>query len=310
MHCQRRSKRARGLLSRVLLAALVGIAVAPAAIAQPLQLPPIVAAPTQEHHVGKVILVELITPNLAAAERFYGGLFGWTFRDVAAGRTKYAEALLDGRTVAGMFQRAISRGEQRQPEWRSFFAVQDVDATAQLAVQHGARLLFGPRSFPNRGREAVLADPQGAVFAILASSSGDPPDFLADPGEWIWSSLITSDPNEAAAFYQTLFDYDVFELPSRSGALHLLLASHNYARASVNGLPPNATRAHASWLNYVRVDDAAETTAKAVALGGRVLVAPHEDRQGGKVAVIADPDGAAFGVLEWPARETNTVSPR
>jgi uncharacterized protein len=310
MHCQRRSSRAGRLLSQVLLAVLVGIAVAPAAVAQPLQLPPIMAAPTQEHHVGKVILVELITPDLAAAERFYGGLFGWTFRDVAAGRTRYAEALLDGRTVAGMFQRTIPRGEQRQPEWRSFFAVQDVDATAQLAVQHGARLLFGPRSFPNRGREAVLADPQGAVFAILASSSGDPPDFLADPGEWIWSSLITSDPNEAAAFYQTLFDYDVFELPSRSGALHLLLASHNYARASVNALPPNATHAHASWLNYVRVDDAAETTAKAVALGGRVLVAPHEDRQGGKVAVIADPDGAAFGILEWPARETNTVSPR
>jgi uncharacterized protein len=289
---------------------LAGIAVAPAAVAQPLQLPPVVAVPSQEHLVGKVILLELITPDLAAAERFYGGLFGWTFRDVAAGSTKYAEALLDGRTVAGMFQRTIPRGEQRQPEWLSFFAVQDVDATEQLAVQHGARLLFGPRSFPNRGREAVLADPQGAVFAILESSSGDPPDFLADPGEWIWSSLITSDPNEAAAFYQTLFDYDVFELPSRSGSLHLLLASHNYARASVNALPPNGAHAQPSWLNYVRVDDAAEVTARAVALGGRVLVAPHEDRQGGKVALIADPAGAAFGLLEWPASGTTTVSPR
>ncbi len=310
MHCQRRSSRAGRILSWALFAALVGIAVARAAVAQPLQLPPIVAIPSQEHHVGKVILLELITPDLAAAERFYGGLFGWTFRDIEAGRTKYAEALLDGRAVAGMFQRTIPRGQQRQPQWLSFFAVQDVDATEKLAVQHGARLLFGPRSFPNRGREAVLADPQGAVFAILASSSGDPPDFLADPREWIWSSLITSDPNEAAAFYQTLFDYDVFELPSMSGAVHLLLASHNYARASVNALPPNATHANPSWLNYVRVDDAAEMTARAVALGGRVLVPPHEDRQGGKVALIADPDGAAFGLLEWPASETNTVSPR
>jgi hypothetical protein len=297
-------------LSRALLAALIGVAVACAAIAQPLQLPPVVAVPSQEHHVGKVILLELITPDLASAERFYGGLFGWTFRDIEAGRTKYAEALLDGRAVGGMFQRTIPRGQLRQPAWLSFFAVQDVDATEKLAVQHGARLLFGPRSFPNRGRQAVLADPQGAVFAILASSSGDPPDFLADPGEWIWSSLITSDPNEAAAFYQTLFDYDVFELPSRSGALHLLLASHNYARASVNALPPNGTHAHPTWLNYVRVDDATKITAKAVALGGRVLVAPHEDRQGGKVALIADPDGAVFGLLEWPASETNTVSPR
>jgi uncharacterized protein len=309
MHRQRRSRWAGRLLSRALLAALLGIAAAPA-IAQSLQLPPIVVPPSEEHHVGKVILYELITPDLAAAKRFYGGLFGWTFRDMEAGGTKYAEALLDGRAVGGMFQRAIPPGEQRQPEWLSFFAVEDVDATVKIAVQQGAKPLFGPRSFPERGREAVLADPQGAVFAILASSSGDPPDFLADPGEWIWSSLITTDPDKGAAFYQTLFGYDVFELPAKPGALHLLLASHNYARASANSLPPNSAQAHPYWLNYVRVDDAVKTTAKAVALGGRVLVEPHMDRQGGRLALIADPAGAAFGLLEWPESATKTVPPR
>ena len=307
MHRWRRSGRAGRILSCALFA---GIAAAPAALAQPLQLPPIVAPPSEDHHVGKVILLELITPDLASAQRFYGGLFGWTFREIEAGRTKYAEALLDGRAVAGLVQRAIPRGERRQPEWLSFFAVDDVDATEQLAVQHGAKLLFGPRSFPDRGREAVLADPQGAVFAILASSSGDPPDFLADPGDWIWSSLITSDPNQAAGFYQTLFRFDVFELSSEAAALHLLLASNNYARASINSLPPTGSQTHPSWINYVRVDDAEKTTARAVALGGRVLVEPHEDRQGGKLALIADPDGAPLGVLEWPMSKTKTVSPR
>ncbi len=307
MHRRRRSGRARRILSWALLA---GIAAAPAALAQPLQLPPVVAPPSGDHHVGKVILVELITPDLPAAERFYGGLFGWTFRDIPAGPTKYAEALLDGRAVAGMFQRAIPRGERRQPQWLSFFAVDNVDASEQLAVQHGARLLFGPKSFPDRGREAVLADPQGAVFAILASSSGDPPDFLAERGEWIWSSLITTDPNQAAGFYQTLFHFDVFELPSGPGGQHLLLASSNYARASINSMPPGTTQAHPAWLNYVRVDDAAKMTAKAVALGGRVLVAPHEDRQGGRLALIEDPAGAPFGLLEWAASGIKTVSPR
>lgn len=307
MHRRRRSGRAGRVLSFALLA---GVAAAPVAVAQALKLPPVVAAPTQEHHVGKVILLELITPDLAAAERFYGSLFGWTFRDVAAGRTKYAEALLDGRPVAGLVQRAIPRGERRQPEWLSFFAVEDVDSVQKLAVQNGAKLLFGPRSFPDRGREAVLADPQGAVFGILAATGGDPQDFLADPGEWIWSSLITADPNRAAAFYRTLFHYDIFQLPSRSAAVHLLLASNNYARASVNSLPPNAADAHPSWLNFVRVNDAVTTASKAAALGGRVLVPPHEDRQGGRVALIADPDGAPVGLLEWPTGRTKMVSPR
>lgn len=307
MHHGRPSRRAGRILSLALLASL---AAPPAVLAQPLRLPPVTAAPTQEHHVGKVVLLELITPDLAAAERFYGGLFGWTFRDIAAGRTKYAEGLLNGRPVAGLFQHPIPRGARRQPEWLSFFAVDDVDAVERLAVQHGARLLFGPRSFPDRGREAVLADPQGAIFAILAASGGDPRDFLPDPGEWIWSSLITSNPDQAAAFYQTLFHYDVFALPSTRGSVHLLLASANYARASVNAMPPNSTHAHPAWLSYVRVDDAVKMTAKAVALGGRVLVRPREDRQGGKLALIADPDGAAFGLLEWPASRSKTVSTR
>jgi hypothetical protein len=49
----------------------------------------------------------------------------------------------------------------------------------------------------------------------------------------------------------------------------------------------------------VRVTDAGAAAAKAVALGGRVLVKPHLDRHGGKAAVIADPTGAPVGLMEW-----------
>ena len=161
------------------------------------------------------------------------------------------------------------------------------------------------RSIPNRGREAVLADPQGAVFAVLASSSGDPPDVLAEPGDWIWSSLITRDPDTDAAFYQALFDYEVFELPAQTGARHLTLASDNYARAGVNSLPTSRPDMYPHWLNFVRVDDAVGMTAKAVALGGRVLVEPRVERE---VALVADPQRAAFGLLQWRDTEHKEVT--
>jgi hypothetical protein len=277
-------------------------------MAAPIQLPAIVKPASQEHHVGKLIFVELVTPDLAVAKQFYAGLFGWTFRDIQAGRTEYAEALLDDRPVAGLIHKNLPASEHRQPRWLSFFAVGDVDAAKKVALQNGAKVLFEPHSIPDRGREAVFADPQGAVFAVLASSSGDPPDVLAAPGEWIWSSLITRDTDTAAAFYQTIFDYEVFELPAGEGTRHLLLASDNYARASVNTLPANRPNAHPHWLNYVRVEDTVKMTAKVVALGGRVLVEPRIDRHGGKVAVVADPLGAPFGLLEWPDTESKEVS--
>jgi uncharacterized protein len=299
--------RARRFFRRAVLALLLGVASAAPVMAQSLVLPPIVEPPSQEHHVGKVIFLELVTPDLAASKQFYSGLFGWTFRDLAAGSIQYAEASLDGRPVAGLFHKALPPGEQRVPAWLSFFAVKDVDATAKLAQQNGAKLLFGPRSFPDRGRQAVFADPQGAVFAVLASSSGDPPDYLAAPGEWIWSSLITRNPDTDAAFYQTLFGYDVFELPASPGAQHLLFASQNYARASANSLPASKPDIYPYWLNYVRVEDADKMAAKVVALGGRVLVQPRLDRQGGKLAVVADPQGAAFGLLEWQVTDSKKV---
>lgn len=302
-----RPTRARHVLTQGLLAALLGVAGAVPAAASPLELPAIVEPASQEHHIGKVIFVELVTPDLAAAKQFYAGLFGWTFRDIQAGGTEYAEASLDGQPVAGLLHKEVPAGEHRQPAWLTFIAVRDVDAAKTIALQHGAKVLFEPHGIPHRGREAVFADPQGAVFAVLASSSGDPPDVLAESGQWIWSSLRTSDPDTAAAFYQTLFDYEVFELPSDDGTQHLLLASDNYARASVNALPANRPNAYPHWLNYVRVEDAVKMTTKVAALGGRVLVEPRVDRQGGKVAVVADPLGAPFGLLEWPDTESKQV---
>ena len=120
-------------------------------------------------------------------------------------------------------QKPLSPDARKRPAWLGFMSVRDVDATEGAALQDGAKILFGPRDFPGRGREAVFTDPQGAVFAVLASSSGDPPDVLAAPGDWIWSALITSNPDTDAAFYQKLFDYDVFDISGDAPEQHLML---------------------------------------------------------------------------------------
>jgi predicted enzyme related to lactoylglutathione lyase len=277
-------------------------------MAQPLQLSPLVTPSSQEHHIGKVVLVQLVTPDLTVAKRFYGGLLGWRFRDLKIGGEDYAEASLGGQLVAGLMHKAVAASERRQSSWLTFLAVRDVDATRKLAVASGAKVLLEPHTMPGRGREAVFSDPQGAVFAVLASSTGDPPDEMADPGEWIWSSLSTTDPDANAGFYQTLFDYEVFDLPADQGARHLMLASDNYARASANTLPAGRPNARPHWLNYIHVEDVAASSAKVVSLGGRVLVEPRLDRHGGKVAIVADPLGAPFGLLEWPDAQGKEVT--
>ena len=210
--------------------------------------------------------------------------------------------------VAGVAQRPAPAGNRAQPAWLAFFSTQDVDAAAKLATGQGARVLSPPHDIAGLGREAVMADPQGAVFGLLASSSGDPSDALKPDGVWIWRSLMTTDPTADATFYHTLFGFTTYAFPSPAGQQHLLLQSENYARASANTPPPANPALHPHWLNYVRVESAAQTVARAAQLGGRVLVQPHSDRHGGMVAVVADPQGAPVGLLEWGSSATKEIT--
>ena len=298
MQCTYRRRGLTGLLATTLI---LGSALARAA---DFQLPALNAPASAEHHPGKMVWADLVTPDLAAAEKFYGGLFGWTFQPVSAGDLNYAVVILNGQPIGGIVEKTIPAGQQRQPAWLTFLATSDVDAAKRIAVSHGAKVLADIKSYPMRGRQCVLADPEGAVFALLDSSSGDAPDYLPATGDWIWSSLHAKDAGTEAAFYQNLFDYDVFDQSSDDGLEHLILSTDNYARASANDLARGSARRHSHWLNFVRVDNAAEIAGKVTAMGGRILVPPRIDRHGGMLAVFADPAGAPFGVMEWSESDT------
>jgi predicted enzyme related to lactoylglutathione lyase len=299
----RRKGFARNLVRQGLCATLLYAAAVHAAPGADVVLPALTQPASGEHHVGKVIWADLVTPDLTAAKRFYGALFGWTFRDVP-GDPNYTLVLLNDEPLAGLFQKALPPGQAPQSAWLTFLAVRDVDAAQQSAVHHGGAVMVKPHNYPQRGRQAVLADPDGAVFAVLAAKGGDPPDYLATPGEWIWSSLLVKDPKQETTFYKTLFGYDVYDLANDGDPQHYVLSADGYARAGLNALPADTMRRRPHWLNFVRVTDAADAAKKAVALGGRVLVEPRIDRHGGHLAVLADPSGAPFGVMEWSDSDT------
>lgn len=288
---------ARPLLLWCLIGSALSAPAFAAAPGAPFELPPLMQ-PAAPPHPGKVVWAELTTTHLAADQAFYGGLFGWTFQDFHTGNSDYAVALLQGAPIAGLIQRSGTSGQQQRAAWLTFISVRSVHATSRKIIAHGGRMLTPPRSYRQRGSQAVYADPQGAVFALLHSSSGDPPDVLPAPGEWLWSALLTRNAGPEAAFYQNVFGYEVFELPE-DGPPHLLLSTDNYARAIINETPPQAAAQPSHWIDFLRVGSVADTVAKARTLGGRVLVEPRHDRQGGLMAVLAGPDGAPVGVMEW-----------
>lgn len=118
-----------------------------------------------EGEIGSLCWTELATTDVAAASWFYGGLFGWRFKRGAAGED-YTEVAVGGTYVGGIC--ALDPGPGARPAWCPYFRVADCDVSVAAARASGGRLLAGPSDVPHLGRDALLADPQGAAFAIIS----------------------------------------------------------------------------------------------------------------------------------------------
>ena len=119
-----------------------------------------------EGEIGALCWTELATTDVAGAMRFYGDLFGWTFKKSAAA-DDYTEIAVGGNFVGGILAFEASSGPM-PPAWGPFFRVADCDVTVAEAKARRARPLAGPSDVPNFGRYAYLCDPQGALFAVIS----------------------------------------------------------------------------------------------------------------------------------------------
>ena len=290
-----RNRRLRRVIVPPLAVAVLLWCALPGCATKTAQLPPLTTTPHNAWLPGKFVWADLVTDDVATARKFYGPLFGWTFRDYG----KYVIAANDERPLAGLLQRPRPKDREAKPRWIGYISVPDVERAEGTVTNAGGRILVPLQNVPGRGRQAVLADPEGAVFGVIKSSSGDPEDFLADPGDWIWIQLLSRDARRAADFYQAVGGYEVVENTVTNHLSDYVLTSEGYARATVRAIPEESARVRPTWLPFVRVNNIYDSVARARELGGEVLVVPKPGLLGGKVAVIADPSGAAIGLLEW-----------
>jgi uncharacterized protein len=262
--------------------------------AQP-PLPPLSTVPGSPRLPGKFVWADLVTDDVPAAQRFYGQLFGWKYWDYGT----YLVALNEERPLCGMFQRPRPKDKPAGPRWFGYLSVASTDQATRAVTKGGGRVLAAAQKMPKRGEQVVFADPEGALFGVIKSSGGDPEDFLAEPGDWIWIQLLSRDARKAAEFYRGVGGYQVIENTATNRLSDYVLTSKGYARATVRTISPSQDQVLPTWLPFVRVKNVGESAALATQLGGKVLIAPKAENLDGKVAVIADPTGAAIGIMEW-----------
>jgi uncharacterized protein len=260
-----------------------------------------------EYPAGVPCWVDTLQPDPAAALDFYGPLFGWEFAgpgpmpgDLPG---EYFVARVDGRDVAGVGS-LPDLGAPPVAAWNTYVRVDGADDAVARATAAGARLLAGPLDALPAGRLAVLADPVGAVFGVWEAHAREGAQLVDEPRTWAMSSLHTTDPEVAKAFYGPLFGWrpeafgpmTLWRLPGYVGGQ----AQQPVPRDVVGVMapasdPPAAVPPH--WNVNFYVEDADATADRASGLGGQ-LVMPPFDTPGFRSAVVADPQGAVCSISQ------------
>ena len=250
--------------------------------------------------------IETLQDDAQASRGFYAGLFGWDLVDSGADPAdgySYAVARLRGLDVAGIGSPSAPDGAD--PAWITHVRVDSAETAAERVRAAGGSVLDAAVDADPAGRFSVLADPAGAVFCAWEPGIRDGAQLVNEPGAWAMSALQTADPDGAAAFYGAVFGWEA----EAYGPVRLLRRPGYVGGTPEQPVPRDVVAVLAPlaegggrprWDVDFWVGDADAAARRAVELGGRVVVAPH-DRPPFRSAVLADPGGAAFSVSRLAA---------
>jgi uncharacterized protein len=261
------------------------------------ELPPISKPASGIQLPGKFIWFDLATPAIQDQQVFYGSVFGWSFESPFRSEDQYTLVLNDGRAIAGMFNFEPPGGERDGAVWIGLMSVPDPDKAAQSVSANGGSQEIRPMQLAGRGRHALFRDPAGALFGVLRSDSGDPPDVEVAIGGILWIDLFARDIDQMVEFYRGLAPYEAKDREVAGTTPGKILSVDGVPRAGMVEVDEEANRT--AWVPYVRVEDIDATLDRVVAGGGFAIVPPDEQVLDGNLAIFVDPNGGVTGIVKW-----------
>lgn len=246
--------------------------------------------------IGKPAWVDLSSAEPGASRDFYAALFGWDVEvnpDPLYGG--YAIAKAAGSDTAGI-------GPKMDPNaptaWSVYIGTEDADGLAERVSAAGGTVVMAPFDVGDQGRMAVFVDPVGAfISAWQGTRMGGFQTSAANA--FGWAELNARGVDAALPFYESVFGW-----ADKSSAMgegqppyhEFQLDGSSIAGATeMNPMVPAEVPSY--WLVYFAVDDVDAAFRKSLELGSREQLAPM-DFPGGRFAIVADPQGASFGLLK------------
>ena len=283
-------------------------------------------------------------PDPDAALDFYRGLFGWEYEDAAPGQEQ-TYFIARGETASssifdttGSTQRGDVAGVRSIPDggppmaiWNTYFWVDSADDAASKVRDAGGNVLVEPFDFLDAARTATFTDPEGAAFSVWEAKQHQGAQLVNDPGAVVFNGLNTRDVEGAKSFYGSVFGWgtlgiggggegwalpgygDYLEREYHPGLREQMTQAgapegFEDAVGSINPIPDDQPDTPAHWSVTFSVDDTDGAAAKALELGGKVIVPPFDAPWSTptytiRIAVLADAQGATFAASRFVPKQ-------
>ena len=252
------------------------------------------------HNLGRFVWFDLMTTDTSAAQSFYDATLGWkTVPWEGESDKPYTMFAVGERPIGGLLELPDAvRAMNVPPHWKAYAKVADIGIALQEVEKLGGAIHKAAWTITSVGTVAIVADPQGAVFALFQPEEDRPPNDESQPGFIGWNELNTTDHESAWTFYSALLNWtktDSVDMGPELGKYAMF--KHEAGERSIGGMCNAATQQPPHWLHYTNVASIDDTVASIKANGGKVLSGPLSV-PGGRVARCQDPQGAAFAIHE------------
>jgi predicted enzyme related to lactoylglutathione lyase len=246
--------------------------------------------------IGAPCWIDLFTTDPDKSRSFYSELMGWKAEEPNEAFGGYFNFSKDGVLVAGGMR---NDGEGGVPDhWNVYLAVEDAEATIAAATAHGGGVIVPAMAVADLGTMAVITDAGGAAVGLWQPGTHKGIGLIAEPGAPAWFELHTRDYDASVQFYQDVFGWDAKTMSDTPEFRYTTLGEGEGALAGLmdsTGFLPEGVPAH--WAVYLRVEDTDAAVKTAVDLGGAVVM-PAEDTPYGRIAMVSDPTGAHFRLVQ------------
>ena len=256
------------------------------------------------HIHGQFCWAELVAHNMPAAVEFYGRTLGWTLTDLNSSADDcipHVQFLNEGQPVAGLIQLPDHLKTAGLPSvWNTYVCVDNLQNSLKQAVELGAEITCPVTNAGEHGLVAFIRDPTGGVIGLWQKGSHGGPCLRGDINAVCWNELATRDAYAAKTFYAKLFGWTFEDNPMSPSPYFIVMSSDGEQIGGIMQMTEEWGDMPSHWNIYFHVDAVDAVTVTVQQLRGKMLVPPF-DTPVGRIAVLADDQGAAFSVIRLEA---------